>query len=180
MSSSTKLTCFSHNLSEFLSANLPCAFFDGAAQQGICACDVLIRTTEEQVIEIYWNAGSGSNNKAEPVALTGLLSFCNFLNIPNLKIYGDSRIIIDHVLQKHYIENFHLVGWLDRIAMLRNNRQDYSIPHIDRIQNREADTLSKMGLTAPQGIWRVQIRMDSHCFQVQDFYFQGNFCFQGI
>lgn len=151
----------------------PCAFFDGAAQQGICACGVYIRTTNDQAIEIYWNAGSGSNNRAEAVALTGLLSFCIFLNIPNMKIYGDSRIIIDHVLQKHYIKNIHLAGWLDRIAVLWNSRRDYSISHIDKNQNKEADTLSKMGLTAPQGIWRAQITTVSHCFQIQDFRFPG-------
>lgn len=45
-----------------VSARPPCAFFDRAAQQGICACGVFIRTAKYQTIEINWNAGLGSNN----------------------------------------------------------------------------------------------------------------------
>lgn len=76
----------------------PRTYFDGAAQHGICSCGVYIKIAGDQAIEIYWNAGPRSNNRAEAVALAGILSFCNFLDIPFLQIYGDSRIIIDHVL----------------------------------------------------------------------------------
>lgn len=41
----------------------PCAYFDGAAQHGSCACGVFIIIEEGQVYDIHWNGGVGTNNK---------------------------------------------------------------------------------------------------------------------
>lgn len=147
----------------------PCAFFDGAAQQGMSACGAFIKTSDEQSFEIHWNAGQGSNNRAEVVALAGLLSFCTFLDIPKFHIYEDSNLITDHVLSKHCIEDIHLARSLDRIAALWNNKKSYIISHTARSNNREANALSKMDLTSPQGVWRMQIKTANNCFQIQDF-----------
>lgn len=149
----------------------PCACFDGAAQHGICSCGVYIKIAGDQAIEIYWNAGPGSNNRAEAVALAGLLSFCNFLDIPFLQIYGDSRIIIDHVLSKHNIKNIHLAGSLEGIAAIWKYNKTYKISHIDRSRNKKADALSKKGLTSPKGVWWMPIKIDNNYFQIQDFRF---------
>lgn len=101
----------------------PCACFDGAAQHGICSCGVYIKIAGDQAIEIYWNAGPGSNNRAEAVALAGLLSFCNFLDILFLQIYGDSRIIIDHVLSKHNIKIYILQDHWKGLQLYGNTRR---------------------------------------------------------
>lgn len=71
-------------------------------------CGVYIIPKEGQQIEIYWNGGVGSNNKAEAMALASLLSFCDFLDIHKLEIFGDSKFIIDHVWSKHVIKKYQL------------------------------------------------------------------------
>lgn len=53
----------------------PCAYFDGVAQHGMRTCGVYINPADSQAFEIYWNSRPGSNNRAEAVALAGLLSF---------------------------------------------------------------------------------------------------------
>jgi len=93
---------------------LPRAFFDGAEDNGICGCGVHIITNENYHFLIHWNGGKGSNSKAEAVALAGLLSFCLFLNLQNVSIFGDSKVMVDHVLGKNNILKPQLVGWLDR------------------------------------------------------------------
>lgn len=108
------------------------AFFDGVAQHRICACGVYIIPSDGQQYEIYCNGGAGSNNKVEAMAPAGLLSFCEFLNIQELKIFGDSKMIIDHVRSKHVIKNINLSGWLNRIETIWNRMKDYSIAHIDK------------------------------------------------
>ena len=107
------------------------------------------------------------------MALAGLLSLGIFLDIPNLQIFGGSKVITDHVLSKHNIKNIHLVGWLDRIAALWNSKREYTISHIHRNKNKKADALSKMGLTSPQDVWRMQITTDSNNFQIEDFCLLG-------
>lgn len=75
-------------------------FFDVAVQQGICGCGVFIIPNVGQKYEIYWNGETGTNNKVEVMALARLLSISDFLNLPELKIYGDFKMIIDHVRSK--------------------------------------------------------------------------------
>lgn len=50
--------------------------------------------------QICWNGDRGFNIKAKAMALAGLLSISLFLNIQSLQIYGDSKVIIDHVPEK--------------------------------------------------------------------------------
>lgn len=128
----------------------PYAFFDGAAQRNICACGIHITPEEGQTYDIHWNGGPGTNNKAEIMALAGLIAFSDFLGIKNLHIFGDSKVTIDHVLSKNRIRNIHLSAWLNRIEDWWHNRRDYTISHIARGKNRRADILSKQGLTSPQ------------------------------
>lgn len=88
---------------------IPLAYFDGMAQHGYFACGVYIIPMEGQQIEIYWNGGVGSNNNVEVMELVGLLSFCDFLNIQELQIFGDSKVIIDHVRSNHVIKKHQLI-----------------------------------------------------------------------
>jgi len=61
--------------------SFPRAFLDGVAQHGRCACGILISINEDQHFSIYWNGGKGTNNKAEAMALAGLLHLSSFLYI---------------------------------------------------------------------------------------------------
>ena len=95
-------------------------FFDGVAQRNTCGCEFWIAISNELEYRIHWNAGSGTNTKAEAMALWGLLWFTNFFNIHDIHIYGDSKIIIDQENGCANINNPPLLGWLGRIDLLRN------------------------------------------------------------
>lgn len=143
-----------------------CTYFDSAAQHGTCACGVFIIMEEGQVYDIHWNGGAGTNNKAEVMALVGLLSICDFLGLQKLHIFGDSKVIIEHALSKHTIRNIHLSGWLNRVEAMWSTRKDSTISHITKNKNQRANALSKQGLSSPQGIWRMQITVDNISHQI--------------
>lgn len=113
------------------------------------------------------------NNKSEAMALAGLLNLSDFLNIQGLHIYGDSKVVIDHVKFVHFIKNINLAGWLDRIASIWKSRKDYTIQHIDKAFNKEADALSKEGLSSPNELWKVSITVGDVRHNIQDFYLPG-------
>lgn len=73
---------------------------------------------EELQFLISWNGGTGSNCMAEARALAGLLAFCVFFDLPAISIYGDSKSVIDHVIDACIIRSPHIVGWMDRITFL--------------------------------------------------------------
>lgn len=94
------------------------------------------------------------------MALVGLLSICHFLNIHALLICRDSKIIVDHVIGKNHINKPHLIGWMDRIMYLWRRMVGFSIQHIYRAQNQQANSLFKKGLLSSPGIWNMEIILD--------------------
>jgi len=91
------------------------------------------------------------------MALWGLLWFNNFLNILVLHVYGDSKIIIDNVLENSSINNPFLLGWMKRIKIYWQLQNGYSIEHIGKSQNQQVDKLSKKALSQELGKWHKDI-----------------------
>lgn len=112
------------------------------------------------------------NNRAEAMVLHGLLIFCTILDIGPIHIYGDSKVIIEHVIGKHFIKNESLTGWMTRIAALWKPSL-YSISHIKQLQNEEADELSKKGLQSSRGMWHLSISIDSITYYPHPFIMSG-------
>lgn len=143
----------------------PRAHFDGAAKDGNCACGVFISFSKDHHFSIFWNGGRGTNNKAEVMTLHGLLFFYSFMEFGPLKVYGDSKAIIDHVNGLQKITKDNLTGWLHRITSLWDS-VSFPIAHIKRNQNVQADALSKQGLNSPIGIWHLIIMMDPYAYEI--------------
>lgn len=108
---------------------------------------------------------------AEAMALARLLTFCIFFDIHLVSIYGDSKIVVDHVLGKGRIGCPHLTGWMDRVMFLWGKVNGCSIQHIYRSKNQQADCLSKEGLLTQTGIWSVKVISDGESFSIQGFSF---------
>lgn len=151
-------------------SSVPRAFFDGAEQNGACGCGFFIIIDKDTNFSIFWNGGRGTNNSAEAMALAGLLYFCLFLNLQGVSIYGDSKIMVEHVKGKNSISSPHLFGWLNRINFYWNLLKEGSIQHIYRDKNVQVDALSKKGLLEAPGYWHLQVSVESDIFFIQDFY----------
>ena len=147
---------------------MPRAFFDGAEQGGQCGCGVSISVNENCLI--YWNGGRGSNSKAEAMALVGLIHFCLFINLQDVSIFGDSKVMVDGVIGKSIIRKPQLYGWIDRIKFLWNKSKGVSIHHIKRDLNQRADDLSKRGLQVTPGLWFMQVAYEGNFLSIQDFF----------
>jgi len=86
-----------------------------------------------------------------------------------LHIYGDSKIIIDNVIGKFSIKNQLLTGWMNIIDFFLKGKNDYSIQHVDRSQNVQADSLSKKGLLLQPGKWKMDILLGNITYHIDDF-----------
>lgn len=160
-------------MSDALSFQVPCAFFDGAKQFNICCCGVHIVMDDNLHFFLSWYGGHGSNNMAEARALTGLLAFCAFLDINCISIYGDSKSLIDHVNGVGLISYPHLSGWLSRIMHFWSSMKLHSIHHIPRSRNAQADLLSKEGLKREPGLWSLRVLHEGSSYFIHEFYISG-------
>lgn len=147
-------------------SRVPRAYFDGAAQQNSCGYGVHIIMDENLQYLISWNGGKGSNYMAEAMALASLLAFCIFFDIQFVTIFGDSKIMVDHVLGKCHIRSPHFAGWMDRIMYLWGIVKGCTIQHIYRSQNQQENTLSKEGLLSETITWNMKVIFGEKFFSI--------------
>ena len=90
--------------------------------------------------------GPGTNTKLELLALWGLLYFSKTKNILPVKIFGDSKVIVDWVKGLHKLHIIQLNHWIRRTKELIDFFHNSSFNHIYQEQNSEADILSKQAV----------------------------------
>ena len=101
--------------------------------------------------QFWMGLGSGTNTKAELVALWALLRLARELHIDHISILGDSMSIIGWASKKHPIRINNILGWLDRTAEIIDTFQYTHFQHMHREYNSAADRLSKRGLRINEG-----------------------------
>lgn len=76
---------------------LPAVYFDGAARGGVCGCGAWIKMPDGDTVQIHWNGGRGSNNRAELLPLWSGLWMAKELGLLTIHVYGDFKIVIDGI-----------------------------------------------------------------------------------
>lgn len=84
--------------------------------------------------------------RAEILALWGLLWFTSQICIDELWVFGDSKVVIDHLNRGNKLSSRHPIIWLEHIDSLRKSFSIIHFNHIFRENNSQVDRLSKKGL----------------------------------
>ena len=87
--------CFPHNP---LSINV--GFFDDAYHLGVCGGGAISFLPRNGSYHIWLNIGSESNTKADVSVVWALLYIETSLNIISCQIYGDSKCVMDWIMEK--------------------------------------------------------------------------------
>jgi len=87
-----------------------------------------------------------TNNFSELVAASALLYWARHLDVRDIRIFRDSRVVIDWLDGKSNIHSINLLHWCARIRKLLTGFSFTSFCHIYREYNMDADVLSKRGL----------------------------------
>jgi ribonuclease HI len=100
---------------------LPTGWFDGVAQSNGLQSGAggLISLSSNSLIRWTFNCGPGTNTRAELLGAWATLHLASRLNIDELQIYGDSKIVIDWMNNKGKLQVISLLGWQDRIRELQ-------------------------------------------------------------
>ena len=77
--------------------DLAVGFFDGASQDrgDSCGAGAVLKCPMLATFRIKMNCGSGSNTKAELLALWFILYFAHLKKVTRLQLVSDSKVIID-------------------------------------------------------------------------------------
>jgi ribonuclease HI len=120
------------------------ANIDGGARgnPGPAACGVVVRNARGEVIK-QWGEylGIQTNNVAEYSGLLAALDYAVRENHSSLKVLSDSELLVRQMLGEYKVKNPSLKDLYDRARALARKLQQFSIEHVLRERNREADRL---------------------------------------
>ena len=122
-------------------------YFDGAADPnpGHSAFGFSHRSSGNEVAFQCGYLGTQTNNVAEYNALLQALIYCKINSVKNVRIFGDSQLVIKQVLGEYKVKN----ESLKHLCVLCRglvSELNISIHWISREANRRADYLSKLPL----------------------------------
>jgi ribonuclease HI len=129
------------------------AFFDGASEAGgsNCGAGGVIKSCSSMEYRWYLNCGAGTNTKAELMGAWAALFIAKHLDILDIQLLGDSKVIIDWLKKKANLRAINIEGWKNKTSELASSFRVIHFQHIYREKNVEADLLSKKALTTVSG-----------------------------
>jgi ribonuclease HI len=127
-------------------------WFDGAAQNNgtLSGAGGLIKIGENIIYRWTFNYGMGTNTRAELLGVWATLTLAYKLDIDQLQVLRDSKIVVDWLNYKCNLFVSYLMGWMEKIRNLIPLFQDIKFEHIYREENVEVDSLSKKSLQVPE------------------------------
>jgi len=122
-------------------------YFDGAADPnpGHAAFGFSHRERGEEVAFQCGYIGHATNNVAEYVGLLNCLLYCNVHSIRDVKIFGDSQLVVNQLNGKYKVKNQNLKTLCDSCRQL-SSELNVAVEWIPREKNERADYLSKLPL----------------------------------
>ncbi len=109
---------------------------------------------------LYQSLGIRTNNFAEYSALLAALQFAKANHFDSVKVFADSELLVKQVSGIYRVKNPDLKRLFDQAKTLISGFKSFSIEHVSREQNREADRLANLAMdnhpaddsATPQGL----------------------------
>ena len=125
------------------------ANIDGASRgnPGPASYAVVIRDAEGKVVlELAKKLGRETNNVAEYYALLAALDYAATHGIAALRIRSDSELLVRQMQGRYKVKSADLKPLHERASRLARQLAYFTIEHVRREQNRDADALANVAL----------------------------------
>jgi ribonuclease HI len=125
-------------------ANAIKANIDGGARgnPGPAAYGVVVRNAKGEILaELAEYLGNQTNNFAEYTGLLAALEYAVKEKYPSLKVLSDSELLVKQMKGQYRVKNPGLLELYERARTLVRKLEHFSIEHVLREYNREADRL---------------------------------------
>ena len=130
------------------------AYIDGASRgnPGPASYAVIIRSPTGEVRDrMKKEIGKNTNNVAEYYALIAALDYAYAHRISKLRVRSDSELLVRQMKGHYRVKSFALRQLHEKARKLAGSLAYFSIEHVPREQNREADALANAALDRTSG-----------------------------
>ena len=124
-------------------------FTDGAAEPnpGPAAIGAIIKDEQGRLIaRISRRIGTTTNNQAEYRAIIAALEKAIELGARHADIYSDSELVVKQINGKYRVKKPTLKPLHQKVRQLLDNLEGFTVIHVPREQNAEADNLANEAL----------------------------------
>lgn len=125
------------------------AYIDGGSRgnPGIAGYGVYILDDQEQPLkELYGFLGVRTNNYAEYSALLAALRFALQHGCKDLQVYSDSELLVRQITGVYKVRHPDMKALYDEAQSLIRQLDRFSIQHVYRSENKEADRLANKAM----------------------------------
>lgn len=122
---------------------------DGASRgnPGPAAIGVTIKDEQGKLITaISQPIGPATNNQAEYRAIIVALEEAIRLDAKQVELFSDSELVVRQINGRYRVKNAALQPLYQQVRQLQSQLKDFTITHIPRQQNQEADSLASKAL----------------------------------
>ncbi|MBI3663568.1 MAG: reverse transcriptase-like protein [Acidobacteria bacterium] len=140
-------------------AALHTAHIDGAARgnPGPASYAVIVRRPDGSLLkEIGKYIGRATNNVAEYYGLVAALDFAATAGIAHLRVLSDSELLVRQMQGLYKVKNVDLRPLFERAKKLAAGLAYFSLEHVRRELNRDADRLANLALDRTDSHSRIQ------------------------
>ena len=131
-------------------------YIDGAANQRGSGMGLVLISLEKLTIEKSLRLGfSATNNEAEDEALLEGMSMVQRMGGKAIRMFSDSRLVVDQVKGKLEVRDERMQGYLSQVRHLELGFQSFSLLHIPRSGNTHVDSLAMLATFLVQSLPRV-------------------------
>lgn len=124
--------------------SVPTAHIDGGARgnPGPSAYGVVVRSAEGKVVaELGRYLGLQTNNFAEYSGLLAALEYGKQQGFSAMKVFSDSELLVKQIKGQYKVNSPGLRPLFEQAKKMISHFQHFSIQHVFREQNRDADRL---------------------------------------
>ncbi len=132
-----------------MKANKVVICVDGASRgnPGLAAIGATIKDEQGKLIaRISQGIGRTTNNQAEYRAVIAALEEAIRLGAGQVELNSDSELVVKQIKGEYRVKNAALKPLYQRVKQLQSSLESFTINHIPRQQNKEADRLANMAL----------------------------------
>jgi ribonuclease HI len=138
------------------------AYVDGASRgnPGPAGFGVYMTTDQGEVIESSGYLGVTTNNVAEYSALLEALTIARQEGATEVEIISDSLLLVNQMLSKFRVKHANLIPLHGKARRLASGFPRFTIRHIMRAGNKEADRLANLAVDRGDGRQVERHRVD--------------------
>ena len=129
---------------------------DGASNQKGSGVGLVLMSPEKVIIEKSLRLDfPATNNEAEYEALLEGMTMVQRMRGKSIKLFSDSRLIVDQVRGEFEAKDERMQGYLSQVKSMQSKFDSFDLLHVPKSGNAHADSLAMLATSSAQDLPRV-------------------------